>query len=332
MRIAINGFGRIGRLVLRRLLSEGIEVVAINDLNSLESLCYFYQFDTVHGRVKETVSFEENVLCVGNQRIEVFSKSDPSQLPWGALGVDYVIEASGRFKSANQTRLHLSSGAKRVIVTAPSPDLPTLVCGVNLEDYDPHRDFAVSNGSCTTNCLAPIARLLDLHYGIEEGLMTTIHAATASQAVVDGGRGTNLRLARSVFGNMIPSSTGADKALSQCYPALEGKITGMAFRVPVLDVSALDFTVRLKRAVSYGELCEMVEQESLSGQRGIIAYSKDPLVSSDLIGSTYSSIFDSLAGIALNDRFFKLIMWYDNEMGYSSRVVDLARHMDEQEN
>lgn len=333
MRVAINGFGRIGRLVLRQLLQrEEVQIVAINDLQSLDQLSYFFQFDTVHGRAPHSVEIKDNALHIDGRKIEVFSQSDPSKLPWGALDIDYVVEASGRFKTSEQASFHLTAGAKSVIVTAPSPDLPTFVMGVNEENYNSQKDKAVSNGSCTTNCLAPIAKLLDSHYGIEEGLMTTIHAATASQNVVDCAGAKDKRLSRSILGNIIPSSTGAATAVARCLPSLEGKLTGMAFRVPVADVSVVDLTCRLKQSASYDEICRLVKKESEGPLKGILHYCETPLVSSDFVGSTYSSIFDSLAGIALNDRFFKLILWYDNEMGYSARVVDLMLHMDSKKN
>lgn len=333
MKVAINGFGRIGRLVLRQLLKrEQVQVVAINDLQSLDQLSYFFQFDTVHGSPDCSVSVEDGSLLIDGQKIEVFSQSDPRKLPWGALGIDYVVEASGRFKTSEQASFHLKAGAKKVIVTAPSPDLPTFVMGVNETSYDNQKDHAVSNGSCTTNCLAPIAKLLDTHFGIEEGLMTTIHAATASQNVVDCAGAKDKRLARSILGNIIPASTGAATAVAKCLPKLTGKLTGMAFRVPIADVSVVDLTCRLQKPTSYKEICDLVKEQSEISLKGIVQYCKEPVVSSDFVGSTYSSIFDSLAGIALNDRFFKLILWYDNEMGYSTRVVDLMLHMDSNKN
>lgn len=333
MRIAINGFGRIGRLVLRQLLARDcFEIVAINDLQSLQQLSYFFQFDSVHGRANHLVQIDDNALVIDGKKIEVFSQSDPGKLPWKALDIDYVVEASGRFKTSEQASFHINAGAKRVVVTAPSPDLPTYVMGVNENNYSSQKDKAVSNGSCTTNCLAPIAKLLDSHYGIKEGLMTTIHAATASQNVVDSANQKDMRLSRSILGNIIPASTGAATAVARCLPSLEGKLTGMAFRVPVADVSVVDLTCRLKTAVSYSDLCKVIHDASKNSLKGILQYCDQPVVSSDFVGSTYSSIFDSLAGISLSDQFFKLIMWYDNEMGYSARVVDLIIHMDQVEN
>lgn len=328
LKVAINGFGRIGRLVLRQLLMQTeIEVVAINDLVSADSLAYLFKYDSTHGVYGENVSFSDNELIIGEKRIKVFAETKPENLPWKKLQVDFVVESTGVFTTLEKAKEHLKAGAKKVVITAPAKDaVPTYVMGVNHHEYQNNQDV-VSNASCTTNCLAPVAKILNDKFEIEEGLMTTVHAVTASQPSVDSPAKKDFRAGRGAFQNIIPSSTGAAKAVGLCLPALKGKLTGMALRVPVADVSVVDLTVKLHKPSSYEEVCHSVKQYAQGPMKGILAYSEEPLVSSDLIGSTYSSIFDAGAGIALNERFFKLIMWYDNEMGYSCRVVDLIVHM-----
>ncbi|MBS0621547.1 MAG: type I glyceraldehyde-3-phosphate dehydrogenase [Verrucomicrobia bacterium] len=325
LRVAINGFGRIGRLVFR-LLGEKrkVEVVAINDLFPATSLAYLLKYDSTHRTFPDQVRGEEKALIVGKDKIPVYAEKDPANLPWKELEVDFVIEATGLFTDQESAERHLKAGAKRVIITAPAKGggVPTFVMGVNEKTYRPS-DLIVSNASCTTNCLAPLTKVLLDEFGIEEGLMTTVHAVTANQPTVDGPAKKDLRGGRGAYQNIIPSSTGAAKAVALCIPGVEGKLTGMAFRVPVADVSVVDLTVRLTKSTSYEALCESVKAASEGAMKGILGYTEDPVVSSDFIGSTLSSIFDRGAGIALNDRFFKLISWYDNEMGYAARVVDL---------
>lgn len=329
IRVGINGFGRIGRLVLRLLLEHPeIEVVAINDLVHADNLAYLFKYDSTHGMYDASVHAEGEYLMVGNHKIFSLSEKEPAKLPWGKLGVDFVIESSGRFVAADDAKLHLDAGAKRVIITAPAKgDVPTFVVGVNHQEYNSAQHFIVSNASCTTNCLAPLAKVLLDQFGIEEGLMTTVHAVTASQPTVDGPSKKNFRGGRGAWQNLIPSSTGAAKAVALCLPQLKGKLTGMAMRVPVADVSAVDLTVRLSKKTSYEAVCEAMKRASEGYLKGILGYTDEPVVSSDFIGCKLSSIFDRDAGIGLNDTFFKFVAWYDNEMGYSQRVVDLLRHM-----
>lgn len=329
IRVGINGFGRIGRLVFRLLQEHSeVQVVAINDLVPADNLAYLLKYDSTHGNLTASVRFEENSIFIENKKVLCLSEKDPSKLPWGALEVDYVIESTGRFTSAEDASVHLQAGAKRVLITAPGKgDLPTFVFGVNHHQFDPSKHTIFSNASCTTNCLAPVAKVLLDHFGIEEGLMTTIHAVTATQPTVDGPSKKDFRGGRGAWQNIIPSSTGAAKAVTLCLPELKGKLTGMAFRVPVADVSAVDLTVRLARSTSYEEICQKMKEASEGELKGILAYTEEPVVSSDFISSHYSAVFDKDAGIALNDRFFKLIAWYDNEMGYSHRVVDLLLYV-----
>lgn len=329
-RVAINGFGRIGRLAFRLLFEklDEVELVAINDIVPSDNLAYLLQYDSTHGRWPHPVHAEPDRLHVGNQSVRVFMEKDPLKLPWKELAVDWVVESSGKFNSLEGAQLHVDAGAARVLITAPaSGDMPTLVFGVNEADFDPSAHFIISNASCTTNCLAVLTKVLLDAFGIEEGLMTTIHALTASQPTVDGPSKKDWRGGRAAGQNIIPASTGAAKAVALCLPEVKGKLTGMAFRVPVADVSAVDLTVRLKQSTSYDAICAAMQQAATGKMRGILAYNEEQLVSSDYIGSRYSAIFDRLAGIALNDRFYKLVAWYDNEMGYSARVVDLLLYM-----
>lgn len=325
IRVGINGFGRIGRSFLRLALhNKDVEVVAVNDLVPPSNLAYLLKYDTIHGRLEESVSFSEESINVGSSRIHVCAEKDPAKLPWKKYSVDFVIESSGHFTKAEDAHKHLLGGAKRVIISAPaSGDIPTYVMGVNHQKYNPSSDKIISNASCTTNCLAPLAKVLLDEFGIEEGLMTTVHAATASQALQDGPSHKDLRGGRSGLLNIIPSSTGAAKAVTLCLPELKGKLTGMAFRVPVGDVSVVDLTVKLTKSTTYDKIAEKMKEASEGTLKGILGYTDEPLVSSDFIGSKYSSIFDKEAGIALNGNFFKLIAWYDNEIGYSQRLLDL---------
>ncbi len=329
IKVAINGFGRIGRLVLRCMVTNPhIEVLAVNDVVAAEHLAYLFQYDSTHGRFQGEVRAEKDALFVNSKKIVVCNQKDPAHLPWKALGVDYVIEATGHFTTAEQASKHLSAGAKKVIITAPTKEsLPTFVMGVNEKSYNPEKQHIVSNASCTTNCLAPICKVLLDTFGIEEGLMTTIHAMTATQPTVDGPSKKDWRGGRSAPQNIIPATTGAATAVTQCLPELEGKLTGMAFRVPVADVSVVDFTVRLTQKATYKAICDAIEEAAKTKMQGIITTTDEEVVSSDFIGSKYSTIFDKKAGIALNDTFFKLIAWYDNEMGYAQRVVDLLVYM-----
>lgn len=325
IRVGINGFGRIGRSAFRLALeSDKIEIVAVNDLVPPFNLAYLLKYDTIHGKLNKEISHTENSLIVDGKKVEVYAEKDPSKLPWGKLEVDYVIESSGHFTNAVDAHKHIDGGAKRVIISAPAKgDVPTYVMGVNHQKFDPKKDFIISNASCTTNCLAPIAKVLVDEFGIEEGLMTTVHAATASQPLQDGPSHKDLRGGRSGFLNIIPSSTGAAKAVTLCLPELKGKLTGMAFRVPVGDVSALDLTVKLTKSTTYDKIAEKMKKASEGSLKGILGYTEELVVSSDFIGCRYSSIFDKEAGIGLNDNFFKLIAWYDNEIGYSQRLLDL---------
>jgi len=327
--IAINGFGRIGRLVCRLLSSDkNIKIIAINDLVPPDNLAYLLKYDSVHGKFEGKIEAEENHLVVNGVRIAIFSEKDPEKLPWKELNIDYVIESTGHFSSHEGSNRHITAGAKRVIITAPAGgDVPTFVMGVNETLYNPEKDSIVSNASCTTNCLAPITKVLLDNFGIEQGLMTTIHAMTASQSTVDGPSKKDWRGGRSASQNIIPASTGAAKAVALCIPEIEGKLTGMAFRVPTADVSVIDLTVCLTRATSYEEICNAMKKASEESMKGVLAYCDEQVVSSDFIGSHYSAIFDKEAGIALNSNFFKIIAWYDNEMGYASRVVDLLVYM-----
>lgn len=329
IRVVINGFGRIGRLVFRAIAQhhgDKIDVLAINDVVETGALAYLLKYDSIHKRFPLDVTSDDDHLFIGKKTIQIFKEKDPAKLPWGELEVDYVIESTGLFTSVEAASKHLQAGARRVIITAPSSDAPMFVMGVNENFYDPARDNIVSNASCTTNCLAPIVKVL-LKYGIVEGLMTTIHAVTATQKTVDGPSGKDWRGGRGAGFNIIPSSTGAAKAVGKVIPEVQGKLTGMAFRVPVADVSVVDLTVRLQQSVTYEAICQDMKEASKTHMKGILGYTEDEVVSSDFITDSRSSIFDKNAGIALNDNFFKLVSWYDNEWGYSNRVIDLLLHM-----
>ncbi len=330
IKVAINGFGRIGRLVYRTLAEhhEHVEIVAINDLVPADNLAYLLKYDSVHGSPSFSVSCEEDSIIVDGYKTKVCFEKDPANLPWKELGVDYVVESTGLFRDVESAAKHIQAGAKRVIISAPGKgDVPTFVMGVNEDNYDPGKDTVISNASCTTNCLAPITKVLLDKFGIEEGLMTTIHAYTSTQPTVDGPSKKDWRGGRSAAVNIIPSSTGAAKAVALCLPAVKGKLTGMAFRVPTPDVSVVDLTVRLAKDTSYEEICEAMKKAAAGSMKGILQYCDEEVVSSDFISSPYSSIFDAGAGIALSSRFYKLIAWYDNEMGYSHRVADLLNYL-----
>jgi glyceraldehyde 3-phosphate dehydrogenase len=335
IKVAINGFGRIGRLVYRTIAetySNEIEVVAINDLVPPDNLAYLLKYDSVHGQSALDVSSDENHIIVNGKKIRVYSERDPAKLPWKQLNVEYVVESTGHFTQPEDAKRHIDAGARRVIITAPAKgDVPTFVMGVNEGKYDPSKDMIVSNASCTTNCLAPLTKVLLDNFGIEEGLMTTVHSLTATQPSVDGPSKKDWRGGRAASINIIPSSTGAAKAVGLCLPEVKGKLTGMAFRIPTADVSVVDLTVRLSKETTYDEVCEAMKKASQGPLKGILEYCTEEVVSSDFIGSTASCIFDKGAGIALNSRFYKLVAWYDNEVGYSHRVVDLMRYMAKKE-
>ncbi len=329
IKLAINGFGRIGRLVYRMAaLRKDIDIVAINDIVPADNLAYLLKYDSTHGSFEGEVRAEDNAIIVNGKETLVLSEKDPERLPWRDLNVDYVVESTGLFTSPELAGKHLTAGAKRVIISAPAKgDIPTFVMGVNEDKYNPEKDKIVSNASCTTNCLAPITKVLLDSFGIEEGLMTTIHSVTSSQPTVDGPSKKDWRGGRGAAQNIIPASTGAAKAVAQCLPEVKGKLTGMALRVPTADVSVVDLTVRLSKPTTYEQICAAMKKASEGKMKGILAYCDEQLVSSDFISSTYSAIFDKEAGIALNDKFFKIIAWYDNEMGYASRIVDLVGYM-----
>ena len=328
IKVGINGFGRIGRLVYRIGMAQGgIEFVGINDLVPADNLAYLLKYDTVHGRFPNTVEVAGDSIAVGGDKVKVFGERDPSNIDWSSCGADYVIESTGVFTKTEAASAHLKGGAKKVIISAPSPDAPMFVCGVNLETYEPSMDV-VSNASCTTNCLAPLAKVINDNYGIKDGLMTTVHAVTATQQTVDGPSQKDWRGGRGACYNIIPSSTGAAKAVGKVIPALNGKLTGMSFRVPTANVSVVDLTVNLNKGASYDDIKKTVKAASEGPMKGILGYTEDDVVSSDFIGQTETSVFDAKAGIALSDTFVKLVTWYDNEAGYSSKCLDLISHMD----
>jgi len=324
LRVGINGFGRIGRLVARVAAENpAIELVGVNDpFLSLENMIYLFKYDSVHGRFPGNVQANGNDLEVNGHVIKVFAERDPAAIPWGANNVDYVVESTGVFTEKSKAELHLKAGAKKVIISAPSENAPMFVMVVNEETYTPDVHI-LSNASCTTNCLAPLVKVIDQNFGIVEGLMTTVHSYTATQMVVDGASRKRMREGRSAAQNIIPSSTGAAKAVGSVWPRVDGKLTGMSFRVPTVDCSVIDLTVRLEKPAKYSQICEVVKAAADGPLAGIIGYTEEELVSTDFIHDTRSSIFDAKAGISLNDNFVKLISWYDNEWGYSNRVVDL---------
>ena len=328
IKIGINGFGRIGRLVFRASLEhKDVEVVGINDLISPDYMAYMLKYDTVHGQFKGTIDYTDHSIIVNGHEIAVFCEKDPANLPWGKVGAEYVVESTGLFLTQEKAAGHLKAGAKKVVMSAPSKDgTPMFVMGVNNKEYTTDMDF-VSNASCTTNCLAPIAKVLHDNWGITDGLMTTVHATTATQKTVDGPSMKDWRGGRAAAGNIIPSSTGAAKAVGKVIPSLNGKLTGMSMRVPTLDVSVVDLTVNLAKPAKYEEICAAMKAASEGELKGILGYTEDAVVSSDFTGDSRTSIFDAKAGIALTDTFVKVVSWYDNEWGYSNKVVDLIEYM-----
>ena len=330
IKVAINGFGRIGRLVFRAGLERGdVEFVGINDLITPDYMAYMLKYDTIHGPFKGEVSYTEDALIVNGKTIRTFSERDPANLPWGELGVYAVVESTGLFTTTEKASAHLKAGAKKVVISAPSTDAPMFVMGVNQDRYTPDMDV-ISNASCTTNCLAPIAKVINDNWGMASGLMTTVHATTATQKTVDGVSAKDWRGGRAAAGNIIPSSTGAAKAVGKVIPELNGKLTGMAFRVPTLNVSTVDLTCVLEKPATYDEICAAMKKASEGEMKGVLGYTEDLVVSSDFIGDARTSIFDAKAGIALTDTFVKVVSWYDNEWGYSCKVVDLVAYIAKQ--
>ena len=330
VRVGINGFGRIGRLAFRYAMTlPDVEVVAINDpFLDLDYMMYMLKYDSTHGMFKGDISKDGDKLVVNGKKINVFAKRDPAEIPCGEVGADYILECTGIFHTQELAQVYLKAGAKKVIFSAPAKDdaTPTFVMGVNHDKYESSMNI-VSNASCTTNCLAPLAKVVNDNFGILEGLMTTVHATTATQLTVDGSSMKDWRGGRAASANIIPSSTGAAKAVGLVIPELKGKLTGMAFRVPTINVSVVDLTVRLEKAASYEQIKQTIKAASEGAMKGVLAYTEDQVVSSDFIGCPYTSIFDAGAGIGLNDNFVKLVSWYDNEWGYSNKLIDLCRHM-----
>jgi glyceraldehyde 3-phosphate dehydrogenase len=326
-KIGINGFGRIGRLVFRAALKRGLDVVAINDLVEVDYMAYMLKYDSTHGRFPGTIEVVDGHLVVNGKTIRITAEKDPANLKWDEVGVEVVIESTGFFLTHADASKHLQAGAKKVVLSAPAKDdsIPTYVMGVN-DNLLTADQTIVSNASCTTNCLAPIAKVLNDKFGILEGLMSTVHAVTATQKTVDGPSHKDWRGGRGAFSNIIPSATGAAKAVTKVIPALKGKLTGMAFRVPVSDVSVVDLTVRLEKGATYQEIKDAMKEASETYLKGVLGYTEDEVVSSDFIGDEHASIFDANAGIALNDNFVKIVSWYDNEMGYSSALAKFVEH------
>ncbi len=328
IKVGINGFGRIGRMVFRASLNHPeIEIVGINDLCPADYLAYMLKYDTMHGQFEGEVGSDDKGIVVNGKCIPVYAERDPANIPWGQLGAEYVVESTGLFLTKEKAEAHLKAGAKKVVMSAPSKDdTPMFVCGVNLDKYTSDMNF-VSNASCTTNCLAPIAKVLNDNWGITDGLMTTVHSTTATQKTVDGVSMKDWRGGRAASGNIIPSSTGAAKAVGKVIPELNGKLTGMSMRVPTLDVSVVDLTVNLAKPAKYEEICAAMKKASEGELKGILGYTDEAVVSSDFLGDTRTSIFDADAGIALTDTFVKVVSWYDNEIGYSNKVLELIKHM-----
>ena len=327
LKIGINGFGRIGRLAFRAISKRAnVEVVGINDLQDVEYIAYLLKYDSVHGTCPLDVKTENGHLVVDGKTIRITAEKDPNNLKWNEVGADVVLECTGIFTTLEKAQAHLNAGAKKVVISAPSADAPMFVMGVNHKSVKP-TDTIVSNASCTTNCLAPIAKVINDNFGIDEALMTTVHATTATQLTVDGPSKKDWRGGRSALINIIPSSTGAAKAVGKVIPELSGKLTGMAFRVPTADVSVVDLTVKTKKATSLKEINEAMKKASEGELKNILAYTDELVVSQDFVGCTNTSIYDAKAGIELNDHFFKVVSWYDNESGYSNKLVDLAQHV-----
>ena len=330
IKIGINGFGRIGRLVFRAAAAqpEKFEIVAINDpFVDPEYMAYMAKYDTAHGKFAGELASKDGKLVVNGHEVNVYGFKDPAEIPWGKDGVEYVIEATGVFKTVDDCQAHLNAGARKVIITAPSKDAPMFVMGANNKTYSSDMTV-ISNASCTTNCLAPLAKVINDNFGIKEGLMTTVHAVTATQKTVDGPSKKDWRGGRASMCNIIPSSTGAAKAVGKVIPSLAGKLTGMAFRVPTIDVSVVDLTVNIEKPASYDEICAAVKSASEGELKGLLGYTEDAVVSSDFLGDSRGSIFDAKAGIALTDTFIKLVAWYDNEWGYSCNVLKLTEYVD----
>lgn len=328
IKVGINGFGRIGRLVFRAAQErDDVQIVGINDLIDVDYMAYMLRYDSTHGQFKGDVEVRDGKLVVNGNEIRVTSEKDPANLKWGDIGADYIVESTGLFLTKEKAQGHIDSGAKKVIMSAPSKDdTPMFVMGVNESSYSSDMVF-VSNASCTTNCLAPLAKVVNDNWGIEEGLMTTVHATTATQKTVDGPSAKDWRGGRGAGQNIIPSSTGAAKAVGKVIPELNGKLTGMAFRVPTPNVSVVDLTVRLAKPATYEEICAKMKEASEGELKGILGYTEDAVVSNDFIGDARTSIFDAGAGIQLSDKFVKLVSWYDNEWGYSNKVVDLVQYI-----
>lgn len=328
VKVGINGFGRIGKLALQAALeNDEVEVVAINDpFIAADYMAYMVKYDSMHGRFKGEIKSEEGKLIVNGKTLNVYNEMDPNNIPWGENEVEYVLECSGVFTTTEKAQAHLNAGAKKVVISAPSKDAPMFVMGVNQDKYDPSMNI-VSNASCTTNCLAPLAKVINDNFGIKEGLMTTVHSITATQKTVDGASKKDWRGGRAAGGNIIPSSTGAAKAVGKVIPELSGKLTGMAFRVPTMDVSVVDLTCNLEKPTTYEEICAAVKKAAEGEMKGIVEYVDEDVVSSDFLTDSHTSIFDAKAGIMLTDTFVKLVAWYDNEWGYANKLVDLATHM-----
>lgn len=335
LKVGINGFGRIGRLVFRAGINNpNIEFVGINDLVPPDNLAYLLKYDSTQGKFSGTVEAKEDGMIVNGKFIPCTAVRNPEELPWGKLGADYVVESTGLFTNYDGAAKHITAGAKRVILSAPTKDpekVATFLVGVNHDKFDPAKDTVVSNASCTTNCLAPIAKVINDKFGLVEGLMTTVHAMTATQPTVDGPSKKDWRGGRGAGQNIIPASTGAAKAVTLVLPELKGKLTGMAFRVPTPDVSVVDLTFRTEKATSYKEICAAMKEASETSLKGVLGYTEDAVVSMDFVGDAHSSIFDADAGIELNSHFFKVVSWYDNEWGYSCRVIDLMTSMAKKE-
>ena len=327
IKVGINGFGRIGRLVFRAAVKNpNVEVVGINDpFISPDYMEYMLKYDSIQGRFDGEVSYTDDSIIVNGKETKVYAAMNPAEIPWSACGAEYVVESTGVFTTMDKAKAHLEAGAKKVVISAPSKDAPMFVMGVNNDKYDTSMDI-VSNASCTTNCLAPLAKVINDNFGLVEGLMTTVHSTTATQKTVDGPSKKDWRGGRAAAGNIIPSSTGAAKAVGKVIPELNGKLTGMSFRVPTLDVSVVDLTVNLAKETTYDEIKAAMKEASETYMKGILGYTEDAVVSSDFIGETCTSIFDAGAGIMLTPKFVKLVSWYDNEMGYSNKVVDLIAH------
>ena len=327
VKVAINGFGRIGRLVYRQIFNmQGIDIVAINDLTSPAVLAHLLKYDTAQGRFEQDVKATDNSIIVNGHEVKIYAQKDPAQIPWGAHEVDVVLECTGFFADKDKAAGHITAGAKKVVISAPSADAPMFVMGVNHEKATA-ADTVVSNASCTTNCLAPLAKVIHDNFGIVEGLMTTVHASTSTQMVADGPSRKDWRGGRAASVNIIPSSTGAAKAVGQVIPDLNGKLTGMSMRVPTVDVSVVDLTVKLAKETTYAEIMSVLKHASETSMKGILGYTEDLVVSQDFVSDTRTSIVDANAGIGLNSTFFKLVSWYDNEYGYSSKLIDLAVHI-----